>query len=225
MEQQTLNGLSLTGCPRCMFQKIKTSRSPAISLAVSQQGHKFASDEERRLVSSKLYQPIHPWQTRIIVIHPGEAVDPLDCELQTVDLIAKEGVVVPAWSSIVFYDALSYSWGYPEPTAMIKCNGTDVPVTQNMVEALVCLRYRHGSRHVWIDAFCINQFDIAEKSTQVQDMMLIFTKAERVIVWLGLPSVEECATYGLLAIGAEKETIEKENSRNKTIKHIIDLGR
>ncbi|EXJ53427.1 uncharacterized protein A1O5_13295 [Cladophialophora psammophila CBS 110553] len=154
MEQQTLHDLTLTGYPRCMFQKLKTSHSPTISLPVSQQSHKSASDEERRLVSSKLYQPIHPWQTRIIIIRPGEAGDPLDCELQTVDLIAKEGVVVPAWSSIVSYDALSYSWGYPEFTATIRCNGTDVLVTQNMLEALVCLRYRHGSRHIWIDAFC-----------------------------------------------------------------------
>ena len=38
---------------------------------------------------------------------------------------------------------------------------------------------------LWIDSICINQSDLAEKSSQVNLMRRIYRKAKRVIVWLG----------------------------------------
>ncbi|KAI9929628.1 hypothetical protein ASPWEDRAFT_172709 [Aspergillus wentii DTO 134E9] len=38
----------------------------------------------------------------------------------------------------------------------------------------------------WIDAICINQKDVAERSAQVKIMSQIYTKAAQVIVWLGI---------------------------------------
>jgi len=39
--------------------------------------------------------------------------------------------------------------------------------------------------HLWVDALCINQYDLSEKSLQVGMMGAIYESAERVLVWLG----------------------------------------
>ncbi|KAJ9653344.1 hypothetical protein H2201_009149 [Coniosporium apollinis] len=40
-------------------------------------------------------------------------------------------------------------------------------------------------RRLWVDALCINQEDNVEKAAQVQEMGRIYSKAERVISWVG----------------------------------------
>jgi len=40
-------------------------------------------------------------------------------------------------------------------------------------------------RRVWIDAICINQDNLDERSQQVSLMTDIYSKARRVIIWLG----------------------------------------
>jgi hypothetical protein len=46
----------------------------------------------------------------------------------------------------------------------------------------------HGSRglgYVWVDAVCINQEDAVEKARQLAIMKDIYTRARRIIIWLG----------------------------------------
>lgn len=38
---------------------------------------------------------------------------------------------------------------------------------------------------LWIDAICINRFDIDEKNSQVRKMHSIYKKADKVVAWLG----------------------------------------
>jgi hypothetical protein len=40
-------------------------------------------------------------------------------------------------------------------------------------------------RTIWIDAICINQQDISERTQQVQFMRCIYENAEQVLIWLG----------------------------------------
>lgn len=47
---------------------------------------------------------------------------------------------------------------------------------------------RNQSAFFWIDALCINQADLDERSSQVRIMPDIYTKASCVIVWLGMPT-------------------------------------
>ncbi|KAH7348409.1 heterokaryon incompatibility protein-domain-containing protein [Rhexocercosporidium sp. MPI-PUGE-AT-0058] len=42
-----------------------------------------------------------------------------------------------------------------------------------------------GHRPIWIDAICINQLDIGERSQQVSFIGELYSRAERVVVWLG----------------------------------------
>ncbi|KAL7958034.1 heterokaryon incompatibility domain-containing protein [Trichoderma compactum] len=65
------------------------------------------------------------------------------------------------------YEALSYTWG-------------------NAQDAIRQLRPKPGElKYIWVDAICINQEDISEKSSQVSMMVEIYKKATRVDIWLG----------------------------------------
>ena len=43
----------------------------------------------------------------------------------------------------------------------------------------------------WVDAICINQADIDERSAQVKIMKIIYESADTVFAWLGLPFNDE----------------------------------
>jgi hypothetical protein len=77
-------------------------------------------------------------------------------------------------------------------------------VTQNLSTALRYLRRPGTKRAIWIDAICINQDDIQERSVEVARMGFIYNKARQVIIWLG-PSVEnsDLAIETLRSIGRD----------------------
>lgn len=81
------------------------------------------------------------------------------------------------------YDALSYTWGDPEPAQLIYVAGAPVSITPNLYGALRQLR--HANRNLWVDSLCINQKDDHERSSQVSLMGNIYKKADIVIMWLG----------------------------------------
>ncbi|KAB8215065.1 heterokaryon incompatibility protein-domain-containing protein [Aspergillus novoparasiticus] len=82
------------------------------------------------------------------------------------------------------YEALSYVWGSPEKPYSILLDTDCLSVTTNLYAALLHLRDRFIERVIWIDAICINQNDLDERSSQVQFMAEIFAKASCVTVWL-----------------------------------------
>ncbi|KAK8062394.1 HET-domain-containing protein [Apiospora hydei] len=89
-------------------------------------------------------------------------------------------------ASKVEYEAVSYTWGDQVPTRDSICNGMTLKVTENVDQALRRLRSNEGQqRTLWIDALCINQQDEAEKTAQVSEMGLIYSRAKQVNVWLG----------------------------------------
>lgn len=88
------------------------------------------------------------------------------------------------------YEALSYTWGSSELLECIKLNGKKLWITENLHSALQCLRYHEKDRLLWIDAICIDQFNLEERSGQVQKMGMIYGLAKRVIFWLGKPTAE-----------------------------------
>jgi hypothetical protein len=57
-------------------------------------------------------------------------------------------------------------------------------VTQNLAQALPYPRYPDGRRILWIDAICVNQTDLRERSQQVKLMANIFSMPRRVVVRL-----------------------------------------
>ncbi|KAK2046593.1 hypothetical protein LZ31DRAFT_564343 [Colletotrichum somersetense] len=114
------------------------------------------------------YQPLPPIAeqgrappfTRLLLLHPGSGEDPFEAQLQIISV-----------EDAPPYEALSYTWGKPtdESRDYIWLQGYPLPV-----------------RRLWIDALCIDQSNLDERSRQVQHMRLVYKHAARVIVWLGL---------------------------------------
>ncbi|KAE9378270.1 HET-domain-containing protein [Stipitochalara longipes BDJ] len=87
------------------------------------------------------------------------------------------------------FEALSYAWGSTENALEILIETESGPhfliVTQNLYDALQHLRHESQPRVFWIDAICIDQQNMSERSSQVRRMADVYTLSKRVVVWLG----------------------------------------
>jgi hypothetical protein len=85
------------------------------------------------------------------------------------------------------YSCLSYTWGEPEPKQLLLINGRKFHVRKNLFDFLETIRGHSRSRRTkyWIDALCIDQSNKAERNHQVGQMGMIYSKATRVVAWLG----------------------------------------
>ena len=117
-----------------------------------------------------------PSSIRICIVHRGSRGDPIDCTIR-----------VPSREEESEYEAVSYVWTDEADTQSISCNGFRMPVRPNMWNALNHLRQIDRPRTLWFDRLCIDQENEVEKGKQVAMMDKIFSRALKVIVWLGLP--------------------------------------
>ncbi|KAE9363268.1 AAA-domain-containing protein [Stipitochalara longipes BDJ] len=89
------------------------------------------------------------------------------------------------------YLALSYVWGDPLQREQILLDGHEFSVTRNLHRALLHLAESQEvalkGLCVWIDALCINQDDLEERSSQVKIMELIYSEAHAVCAYIGSP--------------------------------------
>lgn len=58
-------------------------------------------------------------------------------------------------------------------------------VTESLLQAIPFLLSASSTGFLWIDQLCINQDDFDERSAQVAIMGQIFSKAKRLLIWLG----------------------------------------
>ncbi|KAM0546019.1 hypothetical protein ACHAPJ_011033 [Fusarium lateritium] len=135
-----------------------------------------------------LYQPLNTdrREIRLLEIISKSPNDKVECKLHTVPLTPE-----------TYYVCLSYVWGDPSITEEIIVNGIPRQVTVNLATAL-----RHVKKHwmdiefesvqvldtskfrLWADAVCINQNDLAERSSQVRIMADLYSSAEMVLAWV-----------------------------------------
>ncbi|OAL53726.1 hypothetical protein IQ07DRAFT_596737 [Pyrenochaeta sp. DS3sAY3a] len=108
------------------------------------------------------------------------------------------------------YLCLSYTWGSPVDTIEFRAvyaelhtwvlaaeaadgssEGSEkdwrkIQIGANLYRAMLNLfKPKSSISHIWIDALCINQMDLAERADQVKIMTEIYAKCERTVVWLG----------------------------------------
>lgn len=143
----------------------------------STSGKANASAEAQKGGRSYQYTPMKDAQHEIRLLHilPGGLDDEIQCELHHAALDDK-----------LSYQALSYSWGRTVRNKTISIDGcSGFRVTDNLGAALRRLRYTDATRILWIDAVCINQADLAERSQQVMLMGSLYRAATDVTVWLG----------------------------------------
>ena len=126
-----------------------------------------------------------PWPSsriRLLEILPGDDAH-VYCRMHTVDLDSIGSLSIDEKSRT--YEALSYTWHGQALTQTIFCDEKVLHVTHSLHDALQALRRPSTSRLLWIDAICINQADLQERSHQVSIMRQIYSSAALVISWLG----------------------------------------
>lgn len=127
------------------------------------------------MASPSHYQPLSdPSEIRLLELGPVSDAKPSIWTIRHVSLHND-----PA------YVALSYVWGDPKDTTPIECNGQKFLVTKNLKNILEQFCTSFKTAILWVDALCINQNDLKERSQQVQMMRLIFEKAHHTYAWLG----------------------------------------
>ena len=89
------------------------------------------------------------------------------------------------------YETVSYTWGGEQGDSTL-CRPVyigpywDVLLqTKNCWSMLQHLRPWRGTRMIWVDAICINQLDVVERTSQVANMRAIYQECSKVIVYLG----------------------------------------
>lgn len=143
-------------------------------------------------------------EIRLLELLPGDDAGQIKCRLS-------DGISLDDTPP---FAALSYVWGDASDTTPIEVNGLRVPVTKNLAAALhsvfSCWQAIFPSRElssfrIWIDALCINQSDLAERSHQVKLMPRLYSTAEVVLAWLGTAAAaaaeEEEDTDATLRLG------------------------
>ncbi|KAK6603058.1 heterokaryon incompatibility protein [Botrytis cinerea] len=169
------------------------------------------------------YQSIEPpHEIRMLELIPGTASAPIQVHLVHKSLSHMQQCI-----------ALSYVWGAGTRDFEIICDGAILKVTENLVEVLE--RFRKFQKlaldHIpdsnqlnitertlfWIDAICINQEDLDERSQQVPLMSTIYKNASRVIVWLGeeLPRSQEAWDLMAPLAGKSEQFKIHANDENK----------
>ena len=107
------------------------------------------------------------------------------------------------------YAALSYVWGDPADTKAIILNGAVVRVQRNLEAVLRTLSSRaefHGNYRLWVDAICINQNDMKEKSRQILKMRTVYGNASEVVAWLGEEVDDSSKAFDLLQVFNDART-------------------
>ena len=139
---------------------------------------------------------------RLVNLLPGHFEDEVEVEILYSE--PTPGHLVQNNSS---YEALSYVWGPEENPAIItirdkksrsvvnadtrgqssvsNAEAKTLTIRRNLDTALRHMRKSSESRVLWIDALCINQEDVEERSREVGRMGQIYGQSTRVLIWLG----------------------------------------
>ncbi len=140
------------------------------------------------------YSPFSQNGIRLTTLRPGAFHDTLCIELQEVQFSPTEPPV---------YEALSYVWGSTEDRVPVQVSGPaggrTHMITQNLATALRHLRFEDRLRVLWIDALCIDQSNLAERSQQVLKMGDIYRMSQRVVAWLGPESEDSSLALDTIA--------------------------
>lgn len=111
---------------------------------------------------------------RLLLIDPGDD-GPISGSLQYAKL-----------TDAPDFDSISYCWGEQKHLQTITINSKEgFLVSNHLHAALRRLRRKDRPRLVWVDVICVNQANIPERNRSVELMWQIYTKAHRVIIWIG----------------------------------------
>lgn len=160
------------------------------------------------LPPSTWYRPLQGAEIRYLGLQPyRESVGLIECCMHYAPIESAE------------YYALSYSWGDAMVKETILVDNHPFQITTNLASFMkalnagrvMCNWSQDLVIHLWVDAICINQDDILERSQQVLRMNDIYKRALRVLIWLG-PHIEntELAFVRMAVIDKEVAKLSKD---------------
>ncbi|CAN9413551.1 unnamed protein product [Alternaria alternata] len=135
-----------------------------------------SSDDTARPPSH--YEPLDPTlkEIRILDVAPGIGDAVVECTMKCISLSRR---FVPR------YETISYCWGPPRAPSTIKLNGHLTSVPASSEAAIRRMRLSDRPRTVWIDAICIDQSSVTERSEQVAFMSTVYSGGMRNLIYLG----------------------------------------
>jgi hypothetical protein len=119
------------------------------------------------------------------------------------------------------YAALSYTWGSDITYTDIEINGAKVPIRENLWDFLSQQLLQGNYGPFWIDALCIQQADVDERSHQVRMMRSIYLKAAKVMIWLGKEGDDSDIAMDLLETQDTFRWIHSPYTRDKESDRLI----
>ena len=138
------------------------------------------------MTTGYIYRPLDPEREEVRLLYPnfsGPSDEPLDYRIEHVSLLHGINLV---------FNAISYTWEQsPKPTSTILLDGKlsyVPPSAESALRGIANVAGQHSPSEqdvpIWIDAICINQADVEEKSAQLPLMSNIYSQATTVVIWL-----------------------------------------
>lgn len=128
-------------------------------------------------------EPEHPFEyapldasrreIRIVELLPGESQDRLSCAVHHTRLDER-----------ISYETVSYVWGDSSIRSECLLNDCAIEIPISSANVLKQSRLESNSRHLWIDALCINQNDPKERDEQVALMRDIYSLSSGNLIFL-----------------------------------------
>lgn len=144
------------------------------------------------------YQTLAANEIRVVVLQKAaQFSDEIQCSFQTVTL---------GRAHVPSYETVSYVWGDASQREPIYLCGKAIEIPISAMSVLRRFRLTTADRLLWIDAVCINQTDMSERSQQVAMMAEIYSGAAHGLIWLGEDEGEAGASEAALdAVLADAE--------------------
>ncbi|KAF7672559.1 hypothetical protein GT037_009590 [Alternaria burnsii] len=83
------------------------------------------------------------------------------------------------------FTALSYTWGSPDPSHAIECEGETIRIMPNLHRFLQLLRRSGHLEPLWFDYLCVDQRNLEERTHFVSIMATIYHAAQQTLCWIG----------------------------------------
>ncbi|KAK2741129.1 hypothetical protein FQN57_005730 [Myotisia sp. PD_48] len=152
--------------------------------------------------------------------------DPVVCRLITANLDDAPDFSYQNESPIHRFTPLSYCWGTASMTEQIIIDGHRFSVTPSLYGALLHFRkissnleedsflsQESDETYWWIDAICVNQNDLSERSSQVGLMTQLYQQGQVTHVWLGEESGDSARAMQIIReLGYLPTSLEEINS-------------
>ena len=135
-----------------------------------------AAESDFQFVHEPLEDPRS--QIRLLRLSDFDSESELEITIRHVSLNNDAGTPVQ-------YHALSYTWGDTRDLETIRVNGRPFKIRQNLFLFLATAQLQELRHDLWIDQLSIDQNQRTERNEQVAIMAEIYSKAAKVIVWLG----------------------------------------